>query len=568
MDKTPASEQADDTLPPQPVQRAKIRRPRFSLIWLLPLVAIVVALSLAVHQWRQKGPTITIRFQTADGLVVGKTQVRYKEVEIGTVRQINLAPDGNGVLVRAQLVGSAAHVANSSTRFWVVRPRLGGGGISGLSTLMSGAYIGVDTVDAKSERTTEFVGLEKPPALVSTSKGTRFNLVSDSLGSLQVGSPLYFRRMEVGRVTDFELSPDGKQVRIEAFVDQPYDAFVHKDSRFWNASGFDMVLGADGLRIDTQSLTSLMGGGIAFGDTPHGDKVEGEAERAPAESSFHLYGTQQAAYSTHQGNPVTVRMRYNQSIRGLADNAPVEFGGKPIGEVKRTQLAFDTQRKQFYALVDADIYPRQNPQAFQGLMQQLGGQQWAAQEQDRAFVRYLAQNGYRATMKSGNMLTGQMLISLEHMPKVAALGADLHSNPIVFPSAQGAGIDQLQTQLSNIASNLEKVDFGKISTDLQATLRSANQALTTANAAMKDLSPEVRKVLGDAQKAISAADATMQSLNGPGGMVDQTGSAMDELRKAARSLRGASDYLTQHPNALLRGRAVSPTPAAVTPASE
>ena len=227
------------------------RRRRVSVIWLLPIVAVLVGLSLVVHHWMNTGPLITIRFNSAEGLAVGKTQVQYKEVVIGTVENIDLGPRGEYVLVKARINKSAAYLANEESRFWVVRPRLGLGGVSGLGTLLSGAYIGVDAGRTQEQLRTEFVGLEVPPAVTNDRQGKRFVIYANTLGSLDIGSPVYFRKVQVGRLASYRLEEQGQRVALEVFVDAPNDTLVTQSTRFWNASGIDLSVNAEGLQLNT-----------------------------------------------------------------------------------------------------------------------------------------------------------------------------------------------------------------------------------------------------------------------------------------------------------------------------
>ena len=202
---------------PAVIRKAKSR---LSWIWLVPLVSALIGLSLVVRNWIQAGPEITIRFHTAEGLEVGKTQVRYKDVSIGMVKSIQLSSDRSTVLVGAELIKDVASLASEGTNFWVVRPRLGVSGISGLGTLW--AYIGVDAPqgEAKVKRVAkfDFVGLENPPSILHDREGKRFLLKAKDLGSLDIGSPVYFRRIAVGRVIAFELDSSGDGVNLEIFV--------------------------------------------------------------------------------------------------------------------------------------------------------------------------------------------------------------------------------------------------------------------------------------------------------------------------------------------------------------
>src|SRR5690606_34633231 len=235
-----------------------------SWIWLVPLIAAIIGLSLLVRGYLQQGPIATVTFKTAEGLEIDKTQVRYKDVVVGTVTDITLTDDHNSVLVQVSFKQNADFLMRDGARFWVVKPRLAASGVSGLGTLVSGAYVGVDIDDLHQKEAkyrNAFIGLEKPPELISGRPGKRFTITAPSLNSLDLGSPVLYRRLEVGQVINYTLSRDGKGVEIQIFIDAPYDRFVTKDSRFWNASGVDLSLNAGGLNLKTQSLVSVLAGG-------------------------------------------------------------------------------------------------------------------------------------------------------------------------------------------------------------------------------------------------------------------------------------------------------------------
>src|SRR5699024_8597814 len=206
---------------------AKVRKRRWtvSLIWLVPLVAALIGLSLVVSAWLSAGPEIVISFQDAQGITAGKTEVKYKNVVIGKVQSLQLNDDRSKVLVKVALDQRAESFATEGSRFWVVRPRIGLGGVSGLGTLFSGSFIGADTGGSKQYKD-HFKGLEKPPPLTHAEAGRSFLLASDDLGSLDIGSPVYFRRIQVGRVVAYHLDKDGKGVTLQLFVKAPNDKFV------------------------------------------------------------------------------------------------------------------------------------------------------------------------------------------------------------------------------------------------------------------------------------------------------------------------------------------------------
>ncbi|MBA3756827.1 MAG: MCE family protein, partial [Nitrosomonas sp.] len=220
-----------------PAARVETRN-GISIVWLIPLVALLVGAWLAYKTWSETGPTITISFKTAEGLEAGKTKIKYKNVEIGQIRSIELSDDLSHVIVTAELVRNAKHYLIQGTRFWVVRARIAAGEVSGLSTLLSGAYIGIDP-GKEGDDARHFVALETPPALTDNASGSHFFLRADNLSSLDVGSPVYYRMIKVGQVIGYRFAKDGQSVEIELFIHSPHDRQVNSNTRFWNASGLE-----------------------------------------------------------------------------------------------------------------------------------------------------------------------------------------------------------------------------------------------------------------------------------------------------------------------------------------
>ena len=336
---------------PEPEVR---RQNRFgvSLIWLVPIVAAIAGMVLVVRTYLQAGPSITITFETAEGLEADKTEVRYKNVVVGKVRRITLSDDRSHIVARVDLEKDAARLAVKDSRFWVERPRVGINGVSGIETLLSGAYIGVD-IGESDEVLKEFTGLEKPPAVTHDMKGRLFMLHTADAGSLAVGSPLYYHRIPVGRVVQSDLDDDGKNITVLVFVDSPNEKLVTVNSRFWNASGVDLSLSADGLKVNTQSLATVVAGGVAFAPF----REDNPGPQADDKSDFHLFPDQGTALAPPDGPSMQILMHFEQSVRGLSTGAPVDFRGISFGKVTSIDLQFDTQKKQFYTDVLAEVYP-------------------------------------------------------------------------------------------------------------------------------------------------------------------------------------------------------------------
>ena len=545
---------AENALPPLPV--VVRRRSHASLIWLVPALAALVGLALVVNNWLQAGPEITISFQSAEGLDAGKTPVKYKNVVIGRVQKIRLSDDRSRVLVKVALEKSAEKFATEGTRYWVVRPRVGLGGVSGIDTLLSGAFIGAD-VGESDTFADSFTGLEIPPAVSHGAPGRGFTLHADDLGSLDIGSPVYFRRIQVGRVVSYQLDKDGKGVSLHIFIDGPNDAFVTRSTRFWNASGVDVSIGANGLKLNTQSLATVLAGGVAFQDPPGPH----DTTRAPEQSEFQLFGDQATAMAPPDGPPQYLRMRFEQSVRGLAVDAPVEFLGIAIGKVVSIRLDYDQHKQRFPVLVGAVVYPHRLGNAYdklETLAKANGGNADLAHLMGR-----LIDQGLRAQARTGNLLTGQLYVALDFVPHTPKVAFDVAARPLTIPTVPGS-FDKLQEQMADIVGKLAKVPFDSIGTNLDQTLSGLNTTLKQVNG---QTLPEFKTTLQGVQKTMGTADA---ALSGDSPLQRNLGGTLQELQRMARSLRVLSDYLSGHPEALLRGRkadakAAAPVPAASTP---
>ena len=537
---------------PEPVVRH--RRVNASLIWLVPVIAALVGLSLVINAWVQRGPVITISFQTAEGLEPGKTVVKYKDVVIGKVTTIRLAPDHHKVIVKVDLEKSAANIAVSDTRFWVVRPRIGLGGVSGIDTLLSGSFIGVDVGDSAQPQT-DFTGLENPPSVTHDSQGKSFTLHAGDLGSLDIGSPVYFRRLQVGRVASYRLNDDGKGVSVQIFVENPYDKFVTTDSRFWNASGVDVSLGADGLKLNTQSLATVLAGGVAFLDSPG---PHPNTSSAAENASFTLFDTETTAMAPPDGEPHYIRMRFDQPLRGLAVNAPVEFQGVNIGNVVSIRMDYDEKTGNFPIYVGAVVYPDRLGRAHEKLVA------LAKSKGDNDDLSHmmgtLVEHGLRAQAKVGNLLTGQLFISLDFLKNAPKAAYDPNARPLEIPTAPG-NFDKLQEQLAEIVDKIQKIPFDSIGNNLNSTLAELDNTLKQVNG---QVLPELKNTLkganqtfGVANNALSADSPLQQNLSG----------TLEELQRMARSLRTLTDYLSAHPSALIRGRGADTPPATTNPSN-
>lgn len=532
---------APDALPKPRVVRRREWLP--SLIWLIPIVAALVGITLVARILMERGPEVVLTFKTAEGLEAGKTAVKYKDVQIGLVTHLRLARDRSHVRVLVQFNKDAEGFTADDSRFWVVRPRLDTSGISGLNTLLSGAYIGADAGVSK-ETAGEFTGLETPPIVTRDDSGKQFLLRANDTGSLDVGSPVYYRRIKVGQVAAYELDGDGRGVTMRVFVNAPYDKFVGMNTRFWQASGIDAQLSASGFTLRTQSLATILLGGIAF-QAPEG--VMGPV--ATENASFALAQDEATAMKEPDGPSQTLLMYFNQSLRGLTPGAPVDFRGVVIGEVKSIGVEFDRAEREFRMPVLVQVYPdRLRRREAPGTRQP----ESRATQQER--LSFLAEKGLRAQLRNGNLLTGQVYVALDFFPKAPAAKVDVTKNPIELPTVANS-LDEIQSQVQEIATKLNKVPYEQIANDLRTTLATLNKTLTaaeqTVNRINSDVTPELAAAMKDVRKTVNTAERTLADDSPLQQDMRQT---LQELTRAAGSVRVLTDYLERHPESLLRGK--------------
>jgi paraquat-inducible protein B len=527
------------------------RRLRLPFVWILPVIVVIAAAFVAVRQKIEQGTSVEITFRTADDLEPNKTKISYKAVEIGEVKEIRVSEDRKEVIVEARIHPNARGYLVEDTRFWVVRPRITGASISGLGTLVSGAYIDVDVGHSSTPRR-RFTGLEVPPIVTSGLPGRQFILHASDLGSLNIGSPVFYRHVSAGQVVAYALDPSGKSVTIKVFINSPFDAFVNDKTRFWQASGVDMSVDSEGVKLHTESLISILEGGVAFQSA---DDV-GNAAPAPADTAFDLFTDRERALREADTLVQTFVMYFQGSLRGLSVGAPVDLRGIDIGEVKRLSVEYDRVAGELRFPVEVDIYP----QRIRGRSRAPGHPQAedAGDIGGRAMIDSMVAHGMRAELKTGSILTGQKYIGVDVKKGAAPERVGWSQQPPIFPTASG-GLDEIQDSIGSVAKKLDHVPFDEISTSLMTTMASLQQTLTSTDKLMHDvdesIAPQVNATLKEAQQALKNAKEALS----PGApLQSDLGSTLLELSRAAKSISALADYLERHPESLLRGKPPDP----------
>jgi paraquat-inducible protein B len=515
-----------------------------SWIWLVPVFAAAVVLWLAWRGLAERGPQITISFNDAGALEAGQTPIKYKGVDVGRVERIELASDVSHVLVHARMTRAIGPYLAQGARFWIVQPRVGAQGISGLTTLVSGAYIEMYPGQGVAQR--NFTGLAEPPVLQPNTPGTSITLLAPSAGSLIPGSPITYRGVDVGEIEGSKLGPSDKQVEIYAFVRAPYDRLVRAQTRFWNAAGIDVVAGAQGVRLRVSSWEQLLAGGVSF-DTPSW-ALGGPSSAAG--STFQLYESRTEALLYPHGTPLVYRLRFAGNTRGLQSGTPVELEGTSVGEVTAAELTYDPRSKSLYT--EATIAIDASAVAIPGLPQ-------APTEEHAAVVRAglasLVEHGLRATLLSSSLLIGEKLVALQTVSGTAPARVQQVAGVAELPTAQAADIDAILASVQNTVREIDRAaagpKLGHALSELDSTLSHLDQLAT-------QLQPETQALIASLRATSDAARSTAQAA---GAALGANGSAnvdlpnlMRQLNDAARSVRELADYLERHPEALLRGR--------------
>jgi len=521
------------------------RRPKRSLawVWFIPIAALLVGLSIVWHDWSQQGPKITISFESATGIENGKTQIKYRDVVIGLVKSVRLNDKQDGVVVEVDLTKNGASFAHEGSRFWVVRPRIGLGGVSGLSTLVSGSYIETDFDGLKKSSTSQksFVGLEQPPPIASSRPGSHYVLRTASLGSLGSGTPIFYRRIQVGLVTGFKLNDSGQDVDLNIFVDAPYDKFIDSSTRFWNESGIDLTIGASGMQLQTESLISLISGGISF------SSFGKPAPLTDTKKPFKLFGSRHAAEVVPQGVAVPIRMRFDQPVRGLNVGADVVFHGVDIGIVDSIALDFDINTRRFFSVVNATLYPERLGAIYVEF--KLSNQ---TSENLAALLSDMTSKGLRAQLRTANILTGQLYINLSDFPNLQNNDVAQVTLPFIMPTISADDLGAMQAQIGSIIAKIDKIPFEKLASDLDEMVVEIKRLSGNLD---KSVTPKLASTLSQIELTVK----NFNSLIAPGSpLTTNTEAMLDDLKGSLKSLRALTESLQANPDAIIRGRSTQP----------
>ncbi len=552
-----------------PAPRIK-KKSGFSLVWLIPIITALIGGWLIFKTLSEKGPNITINFKTAEGIEAGKTKIKYKDIEIGVVDSVHFSKDFSHIIVKASMEKGSQSFLRRGTRFWVVKPRLSLRGVSGLGTLLSGAYLEIEPGQGALQK--HFVGLDVPPVIKADVAGIRIVLLAEKLGSIDTGSPVYYHGILAGETLGWKLGNDRKSIFIHVFVKAPYDKLVQSNTRFWNVSGMDVSIGTEGINVRTESLHSLLYGGIAF-ETP--DTLEQVTENVEG-LVFTLYDDLKSIQEHYYTKKITFILFFDGSVRGLNIGAPVEFKGIKVGSVKDVRLEFNSRDTSFRIPVLIEVEPER--------IIELGKERVSSPFQT---LQTLVKRGLRARLQSGSLLTGKLFVELDMHPgtpvRLVNEGGPFPELPTI-----PASLAQMTASLKGILAKLEKVDMEKIGMEFLGTLQEANKfakgasdlinkpelqvavedltaSLNALKGILRKLDQRVDPIATNLEKAIGAGHQALEKARITMGLVDEVLKPdsplqyrfielTEELAETARSIRALVDLLERNPNALIFGK--------------
>jgi paraquat-inducible protein B len=534
---------------------------RWNIVWVVPIIALLIGSWMIYRSFSSQGPVAEVSFETADGLMAGKTEVRCRSVRVGVVKTVKLSEDLKSVMIHLELDSDSENLLRQGTSFWVVRPRISTTNITGLGTLITGAYLELDPGPLGGIQVNHYKGLEAPPATNRNIPGRRLILTADEAGSLAVDSPIYYRGIEVGRIESRKLDMDGQRIAYEAFIQADYANLVKENTRFWNTSGIDISAGADGFKVRTPSFVALVSGGATFGVL---EGVE-PGKLAPDGASFTLFANEEAANCSTFNSTMKFVLLFDQSVRGLVKGAPLEYRGIAVGRV--ADISFD-----YLKGADETRIPAPIPVLVEldpSLLRREAAESVSLPGNE--FLKQAVKRGLRASLKTGSLLTGALFVDLDYWKSPSPAELSQVGDFLCLPT-ETSTFAQLESDLPLL---MKKVDsfIAEATATAAGTLKTLESFEDTMASVRKTLDSEAfLKLPSDLRDSLTAFQKTASSLEktassvGPGspayGDLLRT---LDETRSALRSLSALTTNIDEKPNSILFGRDSSGNPIPKAP---
>ncbi|MFD0912909.1 intermembrane transport protein PqiB [Methylophilus luteus] len=532
---------------------------RVSPIWIVPIVALLIGLWLIYDNYTRVGKQITLSMTNAEGIEAGKTKIKVHSVDIGQVEQVTLSDDLSHIEVLARITPKAQPMLVKDTQLWVVKPRIGLEGISGLNTVISGSYIQLQP-GKDQEETDHFTVLDQPPISLNGAKGVHVNLEGKVGNALRVGDPVTYQGLRVGRVVSATFDPKQRKMQHELFIEHPYDVLVTENSRFWTAVGIDVKLDAEGFKANIPTVESLIAGGVSFGhpdDTPMGQPVR-------SETKFELFANEEAARQQTYAQYIEYVLLVDDTVRGLTKGAPVEFRGLRIGTVMNVPWKFNSpeRKKDFRYAIPVLIHLEPGRLADNG---QADLAEWKTR------IGHMLDRGLHATLKSGNLLTGSVYVDLNVGPKghKPYKRERFEGLPVLPTSA--TSLAQIEQKLSDLLDKLNRLNVEPVLSGLDKNLQQSEITLKEIRALSVQVNqfisqPDLQQMPANLNKTMQEVQATLKGLSPDSPAYQELTSTLQRLDKALRDIQPLARTLNEEPSAVLFGRKPGNDPVPQAPA--
>ena len=545
-------------MPDAPLRATRHHRRRLSPIWIVPLVAVLIGAWMLYDNLSGLGPTITLEMKNAEGIEAGKTLIKTRNVEVGRVEDVTLSEDMSHTIITARMKPDTERMLNDEARFWVVKPRIDREGISGLGTVLSGAYIQLLPGNGETAQR-EFEVLDQPPVAPPDAPGIRVNLVSQVGSSLRAGDPITYQGFTVGRVENTEFDPEEKEMRHRLYIQSPYDVLVTDTTRFWISSGVDVRLDSQGFRVNVESMESLIGGGVTFGvpeDVAMGHPAESEA-------TYQLFSDEESAREGTFDRYLEYVLLVDDTVRGLSRGDSVEYRGVRVGTVEAVPWRFSAPQPDTLNRFAIPVLIRIEPQRFDDAMANFDAEDW------RARLERMFEHGLRATLKAGNLLTGALFVDLNFSDDAPPYEAMTFDDKPVFPTISG-GFAQIEQKVSNLLDKLNELQVEPILDRLDETMQTSQQTLEqvrqiaeSVNAIVSD--PATQQLPGNLNDTLQELQNTLNGFSAGSSGYRQLNDTLKQLEMLTRDLQPVAKTLSEKPNALIFDREVQTDPVPRAP---
>ncbi|MFK7859510.1 MAG: intermembrane transport protein PqiB [Granulosicoccus sp.] len=529
---------------------------RISLAWALPLAAVLFAGYVLWQSYSERGPLVEITFENAGGVKAGETRVRRNDVDVGRVETVRLADDLNSVVVSVRMDPQVAPYLDDNTRFWIVNARINTTEISGLATLLSGSYVEVDWDDQLGERSTKFVGLREPPLTKRGTPGLRLTIAAEEAGYIYVGSPVFLRQIEVGRVERRRLSSNATQVLFDIFIEAPYHNNVYPDTRFFGVSGVEGKVDAEGASVRIESMSALFTGGIAFENPP---EITHTRPVGPNGKRFKLFDSRSEARDSIFDGEEDQRYRFiaefEGSVKGLRRDAPIEYNGLKVGRVGAVSVTLpQSAGDPGSAVVMMQFQPSR-----------LGFANISRTQWHEKFSSLVA-NGMRVQLATGNLLTGSLIVKLVSKPDLGDEQIDFDAQPYPSIPVIASNVEAVTADVETLVKNLSELPLDSLVISATQLLNDARELIASPDVAslpaqlassmesLSQASAGLPEMVASLTTASENANDVMEGLSPDSEIYIELSAAARELRIAAKSIAAFAELLEENPSAVFTGR--------------